>query len=217
MVLAADEHAVLVAAAARETRVRRWRRFRAVLLVADGQSPETAATSVGCSRASVYNWVAAWQPRELGGITEAAHISPPPAHTTPLGGLLTERLGSDPQMHGHHATGWTVPLCTARPQGGIAVSEATVRRAVRRLGWRWKRPKYVLGRPDRSTTKKGGGSGGGRGDAGGGRRASGSATRQRCGSSHRSGRVPRADGRDGANRRWSRSAARTAVRYSTGR
>lgn len=155
VVLTADEHAALVAAAARETRVRRWRRFQALLLVADGQSPETVATSVGCSRASVYNWVAAWQREGVAGITEAAHASPPPAHAAPLATLLTDRLASDPQGHGHHATGWTVPLLHGEARdAGIAVSEATVRRAVRRLGWRWKRPKYVLGRPDPAYAEK---------------------------------------------------------------
>jgi transposase len=149
LVLTADERAALVAAAAHEQRVRRWRRFQALLLVADGGSPDAVATSVGCSRASVYNWLAAWRIEGVAGVVEAAHVSPPPAHTEPLATLLTERLGSDPQARGHHATGWTVPLLHGEARdAGIAVSEATVRRAVRRLGWRWKRPKYVLGRPD---------------------------------------------------------------------
>ena len=30
---------------------------------------------------------------------------------------------------------------------GHAVSARTIHRALHRLGWRWKRPKYVLGRP----------------------------------------------------------------------
>jgi transposase len=155
LVLTADERAALVTAAAAEGRVRRWRRFQALLLVADGDSPEAAATSVGCSRAGVYNWVAAWRRAGLAGITEAAHASPPPAHTAPLAALLTERLGGDPQQYGHHATGWTVPLLHGEAQdAGIAVSETTVRRAVRRLGWRWKRPKYVLGRPDPQYAEK---------------------------------------------------------------
>lgn len=148
LVLTDNERAALVAAT-RETRVRRWRRFQAVLLVAEGHRPEMAATSVGCSRASVYNWLAAWRAEGLTGVSEAVHVSPPPMHTGPLEALLTDRLGSDPQMHGHHATGWTVPLLHGEARkAGIAVSEATVRRAVRRLGWRWKRPKYVLGRLD---------------------------------------------------------------------
>jgi transposase len=149
LVLTDDERAALVAAAAQEKRVRRWRRFQALLLVANGSTPEAVAASVGCSRASVYNWLAAWQADGLAGVVEGAHAPLPRAHREPLEALLTARLTSDPQVYGHHATGWTVPLLHGEAQqAGIRVSEATVRRAVRRLGWRWKRPKYVLGRPD---------------------------------------------------------------------
>lgn len=155
LALTADERAALADAAAHEKRVRRWRRFQALLLVADGNHPEVVAGSVGCSRASVYNWVAAWRCEGFAGVVEAAHVSPPPAHTTSLETLLTERLGSDPQTHGHHATGWTVPLLHGEARdAGIAVSDTTVRRAIRRLGWRWKRPKYVLGRPDPQYAEK---------------------------------------------------------------
>jgi len=111
--------------------------------------------SVGCSRASVYNWVVAWRTAGLVGVVEASHVSPPPVPTTSLETLLTGRLESDPQTHGHHATGWTVPLLRGEAHdAGIGVSAATVRRAVRRLGWRWKRPKYVLGRPDPQYAQK---------------------------------------------------------------
>jgi transposase len=155
LLLTDGERAALVAAAAREGRVRRWRRFQALVLVADGNSPDAVATSVGCSRASVYNWVAAWRREGLAGVVEAAHLPLPPPHAAPLAALLTDRLGSDPQQRGHHATGWTVPLLHGETcAAGIAVSEATVRRAVRRLGWRWKRPKYVLGRPDPAYAEK---------------------------------------------------------------
>lgn len=59
--------------------------------------------------------------------------------------LLTE----DPQAHGFAATDWTVPLVrTALAQHGYGLSERTLRRTLHRLGYRWKRPKYVLGRPD---------------------------------------------------------------------
>lgn len=155
LVLTPDERTALTAAAAREKRVRQWRRYRAVLLVAAGMAPVAAATGVGCSRASVYNWVAAWRAEGVIGVVEASHVSPPPAHTASLETLLTERLVDDPQAHGHHATGWTVPLLHGEARdAGIAVSEPTVRRAVRRLGWRWKRPKYVLGRPDPQYVEK---------------------------------------------------------------
>jgi transposase len=155
LVLSDTERAALANAAAHEQRVRRWRRYQAVLRVADGERPEAVAASLGCSRASVYNWLAAWREEGLAGVIEAVHPPPVLAHTAPLAALLNELLADDPQRHGHHATGWTVPLLHGEAQAaGVAVSARTVRRAVRRLGWRWKRPKYVLGRPDPAYEQK---------------------------------------------------------------
>jgi transposase len=155
LVLSEVERAALADAAARERRVRRWRRYQAVLLVADGRRPDEAAASVGCSRASVYAWLAAWRADGLAGLTEAPHPPPIQAHAAPLEALLTALLANDPQHCGQHATGWTIPLLHSEARAaGIAVSEHTIRRAVRRLGWRWKRPKYVLGRPDPAYDEK---------------------------------------------------------------
>jgi transposase len=71
------------------------------------------------------------------------------------GPLLEELLAADPQAHGRHATGWTVPLLrTELAAAGIVAGERTIRRALHRLGWRWKRPKFVLGRPDPAYAEK---------------------------------------------------------------
>ena len=138
-------------ALAREARQARvWRRYQALLLLGAGPPPETVAAALGCSRASVYAWAAAWRqrggvgprpsparggrPRELAGAGEA---------------LLDARLRADPQAFGYQAAGWTVPLLLTEVRAaGLPVGARTVRRALHRLGWRWKRPKYVLGRPD---------------------------------------------------------------------
>lgn len=155
LVLTDGERAGLVDAAGRERRVGQWRRYQAILLVAEGETPQEAAASVGCSRASVYGWLAAWRGGGLAGLAEAPHPPPIQAHAAPLARLLSGLLADDPQRHGHHATGWTIPLLHgAARAAGIAVSEHTVRRAVRHLGWRWKRPKYVLGRPDPAYDEK---------------------------------------------------------------
>lgn len=64
-------------------------------------------------------------------------------------------LAIDPQTRGHQATGWTVPLLrTELARAGFVVGERTIRRALRRLGYRWKRPQYVLGRPDPAYAEK---------------------------------------------------------------
>lgn len=155
LMLTEGEREALAVTAAQERRVRTWRRYQAVLLVGDGRHPEAVATAVGCSRASIYNWVATWRRAGLAGLCEAPHLPPLPAHTRPLEALLTGLLRDDPQAHGHHATGWTTPLLHGEAQrAGHRVSAHTVRRAVRRLGWRWKRPKYVLGRPDPAYAEK---------------------------------------------------------------
>jgi transposase len=63
-----------------------------------------------------------------------------------LEGLLKE---GDPQRRGYRSSGWTVPMLKSElAKDGYVVSERTVRRTLKRLGFRWKRPKYVLGRPD---------------------------------------------------------------------
>jgi transposase len=68
---------------------------------------------------------------------------------------LEALLAADPQARGHHATGWTVPLLRSElTAAGIVAEERTIRRALHRLGWRWKRPKFVLGRPDPAYVEK---------------------------------------------------------------
>jgi transposase len=160
--LTAVQRAELEAATAAERRVGRWKRYRAILLLAE-QSPAAVAAALGCGRSSVYGWAAAWRQRGAEGLRERPRGGRPRR----LGGegeaALEMLLGEDPQARGQHATGWTVPLLRAElARGGHAVSEHTVRRALHRRGWRWKRPKYVLGRPDPDYAEKRGPSPSGR-------------------------------------------------------
>jgi transposase len=143
------------AAAGAEKGVRRWRRYQAVLLLAEGQDPTAVAHTLRCSRASVYAWAAAWREGGVAGLEDAAHgggwVKLDAAGET----LLQQLLAIAPQAHGHQATGWTVPLLQGElTQAGYTVGERTVRRALHRLGYRWKRPQYVLGRPDPADAEK---------------------------------------------------------------
>ncbi len=150
VVLTEAERAALDGAAVGERRVRLWRRYRGLQLLADGQPPTAVAHALGCSLSSVSNWVAMWQNGGLTGVRGRGHGG---GRARTLDGtgerLLEALLGQDPQARGHHATGWTVPLLQGELAGaGYAVGDRTVRRALHRLGWRWKRPTFVLGRPD---------------------------------------------------------------------
>ncbi len=144
------EQAELAAAAGRERRVRAWRRYQAVLRLAAGEAPEAVAAARGCARSSVFAWAAAWRARGIAGLAEPPHRGGQARRLAGAGeALLAALLASTPQARGQHATGWTVPLLQAELIAtGYSVGARTIRRALHRTGWRWKRPKYVLGRPD---------------------------------------------------------------------
>jgi transposase len=145
----------LHAAAAAEKGVRRWRRHQAVLLLAEGQDPTAVAHTLCCSRASVYAWAAAWRQDGIAGLGDAPHGGGRVKLDAAGEVLLQALLATDPQVHGHQATGWTVPLLQGElAQAGYRVGERTIRRALHRLGYRWKRPQYVLGRPDPAYAEK---------------------------------------------------------------
>lgn len=155
LALTETQETELEAAAAVEKGVRRWKRYRAVLLLAEGQAPAAVARTLRCSLASVYNWAAAWRRDGAAGLREGDHgggkAKLGPGGEAVPGGLLA----TEPQARGHRATGWTVPLLrTELATAGYAVSAKTVRRALHRLGYRWKRPRYVLGRPDPEYAEK---------------------------------------------------------------
>lgn len=130
-------------------RVREWRRYRAVLLADAGHKAPGIAVLLQVSEASVYNWLAAWRVEGLGGLREGVHPGLAP-RLDPAGlAWLDALLRRDPQECGYTLTGWTVPAVQAEAaRAGYRLSISTLRRAIRRLDWRWKRPKFVLGRPD---------------------------------------------------------------------
>lgn len=156
LTLTTDQRAALQAAQARSRTVRHWRRYQAVVLRADRVPVATIAQTLNCTETSVYNWVAAWRAEGVAGVAEGVHPGKvrrlEPAAEAALEALLAT---GDPQAHGYAATGWTVPLLrTELGKQGWEVGERTIRRTLHRLGWRWKRPKFVLGRPDPAYAEK---------------------------------------------------------------
>src|SRR5262245_19286002 len=154
--LSASERTELEAAARRERRVRQWRRYQALLLLGAGEHPTKVAAAVGCSLASIYNWAGAWNrpsdrqgrplARKVDAVREVAHGGRPGWLDAAAEAEVEQLLATDPQTRGFAATDWTVPLLQSElGKRGYVVGERTLRRALHRLGYRWKRPKYVLG------------------------------------------------------------------------
>ena len=154
VVLTDSQWAELDAALRTEKGVRVWKRLQAVRLLAEGQAPATVAQTLHCCLASVYNWAERFRAHGVAGLREGHHGGGPRKLDAGGEALLTERLADDPQAHGYQATGWTVPLLrTELAAAGYEVGARTIRRALHRLGYRWKRPQYVLGRPDPAYTE----------------------------------------------------------------
>jgi transposase len=155
LTLTETQRTELEAAAAAEQSVRRWKRYQAVLLLVAGQTPPAVAQTLRCSRASVYHWAATWRQHGTAGLPEGDHGGGKVKLDASAEALLVQLLEQDPQARGHRATGWTVPLLgTELATASYAVSPKTVRRALHRLGYRWQRPRYVLGRPDAAYAEK---------------------------------------------------------------
>ncbi len=149
LAMTAAQRAELEAAQRQSRNVRHWKRYQAVLLRADGMPVAVVAQPLGGSRVRVSQWARAWRAAGVAGVREGVH----PGAARRLDGQgeqrLSELLTSAPQAAGYAATGWTVPLLqTELAKGDRHASQRTIRRALHRLGWVWKRPRFVLGRPD---------------------------------------------------------------------
>jgi transposase len=133
-----------------------YRRCLALSEVDAGRAVADVARSLGVTRQSVHNWIARFD--EAGGAEALADRygggRPTALEEDDVEGLVA-LLGHSPQHFGSPAANWTVPLLREhlRRATGADVSEPTVRRQLRRLGYVWKRPRYVLD-PDPEREKK---------------------------------------------------------------
>jgi transposase len=140
-----------------ETRdARLYRRTLAALEFDHGRSAADIARMLGVSRKSIYDWVGAYlEDRDPASLADEAGRGRHRLLDEDQEHLLEALLAASPQDLGYPHTSWTVPLL--REALGIAtgrrVSEDTLRRALHRLDYAWKRPRYDLD-PDPEREKK---------------------------------------------------------------
>jgi transposase len=145
-------------AGARDARV--YRRTLAVLEFDRGRPAAEVARLLGVTRQSVCHWAAAYaRSRRPAVLADARRSGRPRIMAGGGDALLGALLAWPPQALGYPDVGWTVPLRRAAlaAAGGRRPSGTTLRRSLRRLGYVWKRPRYVLA-PDPELGEKNGGS-----------------------------------------------------------
>src|SRR5262245_36896492 len=103
--LSGADRAVIAERCRQERRVRQWRRYRALELLASGQAPPAIAAALGCALSSVYTWAAAWRQAGAAGLAEGPHRGRPRALGDTAEADLARLLSEEPQAHGYQASG----------------------------------------------------------------------------------------------------------------
>src|SRR5438309_9210948 len=148
--LTARDRDTLAETARHSADARETRRALALLDLDAGESPTRVAERYRVSRSTVYEWAARWQdaarPR-ADRLRDADRSGRPPATRAAVEEALAELMPTAPSAHGYRHPAWTTPLLLAHlKRDGVEASDATVRRALHALGYRWKRPRFVLSR-----------------------------------------------------------------------
>jgi transposase len=133
-----------------------YRRLLAVLELGRGQPAAEVAALLGVTRQSVYNWARAYQAAPRPATLEDRYgIGRPSVWTDDLQALLRSFFRQRPDQLGYAAVNWTVPLLQEHLGhcAGRRLSDDTIRRQLQRLGYVWKRFRYVLP-PDPEREKK---------------------------------------------------------------
>ncbi len=137
--------------------VRAYRRIQAVLLVAQGRSVSEVARVTATRRWSIHNWVRRYlRTRRPDCLRDAARPGRPRAAPRVTDARIVAELRRDPLRLGYSTTGWTVPLLAEHlgRKYRCPISAPTLRRRMRRLGLRWKRPRYVYATKDPHRAQK---------------------------------------------------------------
>lgn len=124
-----------------------YRRTLALLEVGRGESVAAVATRLRVTARVIYNWVETYTRGHDPAALRDRHRSGRPRRLTVRGReVLGELLGRSPQDVGGFAAAWTVPLLGQQLARRLRrrPSADTVRRELRRLGYTWKRSRYVL-------------------------------------------------------------------------
>lgn len=149
--LNARERRALEAVVSSTKDVRPLKRAQALLAVAAGEAVTDVARRLQVARNTIYNWMARI-PDRAGAIAErladADRSGRPDDLIQSLLAALPPLLAKKPTDCGYRYAEWTTGLLQAhlRDEQSIDASVSTIRHALRELGYRWKRPRYVLRR-----------------------------------------------------------------------
>jgi putative transposase len=145
--IASSERKALIQEMKRERRLSRRLRMHITLLTSDGCSPTEISRALFCSRNTVYTVVSRFLREGEAAFDDREKRGPRPSVGNAANERVEKLLEEDsPTSHGWLRTRWSCKLLAFQLFGEWAaplVSRETLRRALHRLGFRWRRPRPV--------------------------------------------------------------------------
>jgi transposase len=136
---------------------RAFQRVQAVLLVAQGRAVSEVAEISGVSARTIYNWVEFYlDQHQITALADAPRSGRPLAAGRITAARILRELGRNPMRIGYRATSWTVKLLADHLSQlyQCAISTHTLRRRMKEIGLRCKRPRYFYEEKDPHRTQK---------------------------------------------------------------
>lgn len=144
-------------ALAEAVEARIFRRIQAVLLVAEGRAFAEASHITGLSLRSVYNLVNRYlQSRQVDSLQDVPHPGRPPDAAAITAARILRELRRSPLRLGYRTNVWTVALLAKHLSQRYQCSVApwTLRRRMKQMDLRCKRPRYFYSEKDPHRAQK---------------------------------------------------------------
>jgi transposase len=128
------------------------KRAQGLLALSEGEPWKDVAHRLQVGRNTLYDWIERYQSRTDEPIGKRLLDRPragrPATRRKAVERELAKLLERKPTEYGYRYAEWTAELLQAHLEQavGLQVGENTVRRALHGLGYRWKRPRFVLRR-----------------------------------------------------------------------
>ena len=123
-----------------------YRRLQTVRFIAPGYPADEVAHIMGVSLHAVYDPVHRYLPaHRVEDLQEHPRTGRPSVATAITPARLVKEFRRDPLRLGYNTTAWTVPLLATHlsRRYDCPLAARTLRRRMKELGLRWKRPRYV--------------------------------------------------------------------------
>jgi transposase len=136
---------------------RTFRRLQAVSLVAQGRGVHEVADIIGVSAQAVYRWLDGYlRSHQVEALYEQQRSGRPRVAAPITAARLLRELRRNPLRLGYYTTVWTVELLAGHltERYGCQISPRTLRRRMKQIGLRCKRPRYVYAEKDPHRAQK---------------------------------------------------------------